>query len=454
MAGDQPSVLLVDDSEINRALLTRWFTKNDFRITTATSGQEGLDLLERESFSLVLLDVEMPGVNGLEVLMQIRETHSLQDLPVIMVTGRDQTGDHVAALRLGANDYVAKPFNLALILARVRNLLATARPAVATTARNTGPLDDSGEGETRHARGKKPASTGDPALVATVPGETTPLAVEGYEILGELGRGGMGVVYKARHVRLGRLTALKVIRPEFFTNPGAVERFYREARAVALLQHPNIVLAYDAGQAGPTHYLSMEYIEGGDLGRRVADHGRLGVGEACEFVRQAALALQHLHGRGLVHRDVKPSNLLVAGTTLKLADFGLSLLIERAGAAIADGSLTGEGRWVGSADYIAPEQCAEPHRVDARADLYSLGCTLYHLLTGRVPFPNSAVVDKILRHSFAEAEPVDRLRPEAGEAVTAIVKRLMAKRPDDRFQTSGEVAEALRPLASLAGPLP
>jgi serine/threonine-protein kinase len=300
-------------------------------------------------------------------------------------------------------------------------------------------------------------------------GDSGLLAVGPYQLLQRLGEGGMGQVFLARHVRLGRRVALKVVRKERLVKPEILGLFHREIQAAARLSHPNIVRALDAGQEGDTHYFVMEYVAGTDLGRLVRRRGFLNVAEACDYARQAALGLQHAFERGLVHRDVRPENLMLTppshggdlntsppsqggnlntsppcergdrGGVVKLLDMGLARLR-------AEGEVAGEDKVVGSADYIAPEQILDSRAVDTRADLYSLGCTLYHLLTGRVPFPGGTVKQKLRRHRRREPVPVEKLRPEVPLAVSAVIRKLMAKRPDDRFQTPAEAAEALADL--------
>jgi serine/threonine protein kinase len=203
----------------------------------------------------------------------------------------------------------------------------------------------------------------------------------------------MGTVFKARHSLMNRVVALKVIRRERLTGPQAVARFHREIRAAALLSHPNIVMALDAAQVGDGHFLVMEYVPGVDLARLLGQRGKLPAGEACDYAYQAALGLQHAHENGMVHRDIKPANLLRAdrGHVVKILDMGLARLageqmLVGAGAGAGNDQLTGTGLAMGTLDYIAPEQIDDAHSVDIRADIYSLGCTLFHLLAGRAPY--------------------------------------------------------------------
>ncbi|MBX9583644.1 MAG: serine/threonine protein kinase [Gemmataceae bacterium] len=292
------------------------------------------------------------------------------------------------------------------------------------------------------------------------PGGVAPPAdapdLPGYELLAYLGDGGMGRVYKARQVRLDRLVALKIVRPDRLARPGAVERFEREARAVAKLDHPNIVRIHDANEAGDVHFLVMEYLAGTDLSRMVDLRGPLPVAEACDYARQAALALGHAHDRGLVHRDIKPANLMVCGGVVKVLDLGLARL--RAPDSLADDdppaapgaevldTLTRDGAVMGTPDYMAPEQALNTAGADIRADLYSLGCTLYAVLTGEVVFPGGDVLDKTRRHAAEEPRPLHLVRPEVPPRLAAVVARMMAKRPADRYQTPAGVADALEPF--------
>jgi serine/threonine-protein kinase len=302
-------------------------------------------------------------------------------------------------------------------------------------------------------------------------GRATELVFDSYVILERLGEGGMGAVFKARHGKLGRVVALKVLRKDWLESETMVRRFLREIQAASQLSHPNIVRALDAGKAGGTHFFAMEYVEGRDLARLVKEErgGRpLPIDEACDYVRQAALGLQHAHEKGLVHRDIKPANLLLSlvpgpssladnqgqGTrdkgqgTIKILDMGLARVRHLAESEESVTTLTREGSVMGTPDYMAPEQTLDSHDVDIRADLYSLGCTLYFLLAARVPFPGGSLGQKIAKHQMKEAAPVESLRPEVPPAVAAVVRRLMAKRPEDRHQTPGQLAAALEDMKS------
>ena len=230
---------------------------------------------------------------------------------------------------------------------------------------------------------------------------------------------------------MDRPVALKLIRGDLLGNAALVERFRREVKSAArLASHPNIVAAYDAEQAGETHMLVMEFIEGTDLAREVDRRGPLPVGEACDYARQAALGLQHAFEEGMVHRDIKPQNLMrTTRGRIKILDFGLARFASEIG---SQGGLTAEGMVLGSADYIAPEQIHDPHAADIRADIYSLGCTLYFLLAGRPPFPGGGLIQKLLAHSEKTPRPLAEVRPEVPAELSRVVERMMAKDPSLR----------------------
>jgi serine/threonine-protein kinase len=264
-----------------------------------------------------------------------------------------------------------------------------------------------------------------------------------YLLLERLGEGGMGQVFKARDRRLGRLVALKLIRKDRLAGPDAIRRFQREVQSAAQLQHPNIVHAIDTDEIDGAQFLVMEFVEGIDLAKLVKHNGPLPVHKACDYVRQASHGLQHAYDRGLVHRDIKPANLLLAKNgVVKLLDLGLARR-ENTEENLQSTALTQEGSVLGTPDYIAPEQARNASYADIRSDLYSLGCTMFYLLTGQPPFPGGALTEKLLRHQLDPAPPVASLRPDAPQFVAAVVARLLAKRPDDRYQTPTALAAAL-----------
>ncbi len=284
-------------------------------------------------------------------------------------------------------------------------------------------------------------------------GRALPCQVGQYRLLEKLGEGGMGTVYKALHTSLRRPVALKMMRFERAGNPHTRQRFLREAAAAGRLDHPNIVRATDAAEHDGQPFLVMELLDGLDLQKVLRRCRTLGVADACELVRQAALGLQYAHERGLVHRDVKPSNLqLTAAGSVKVLDLGLARL--------GPDPLSGEDfsasePVLGTVDYIAPEQATDPRAVDTRADVYSLGCTLYALLAGEPPFNDRATLyAKMKAHAEDAPPPLVGHRPDVPAPLAALVGRLLAKSPDDRPATPGEAARELAPFAEGAALLP
>jgi serine/threonine-protein kinase len=292
-------------------------------------------------------------------------------------------------------------------------------------------------------------------------GRTNGFHLGQYRILDHLGRGGMGRVFKAEHQTMNRVVAIKVLAPHLVKTPKAQQLFQREVRAAAKLVHPNIVTAYDANQIGDRCYLVMEYVDGPNLEQLVRQQGPLPFGVACDFIRQASTGLQYAHELGMVHRDIKPANLLAqrptgnspyASCVIKILDFGLARLhtMSPDGTPTGDSIMSAENTVLGTPDYLSPEQARNLNQVDIRSDLYSLGCTLYYLLSGKVPFPGGTTLEKLVRHSTENPVPVEQLRPDASPPVAAIVRKLMAKDPRQRFQTPSELAGALAPFAAQA----
>ncbi len=288
-----------------------------------------------------------------------------------------------------------------------------------------------------------------------------------YLIKRELGRGGMGVVYLAENRLMGRDEALKVMGRQIMERPEVLERFLREIRAVAKLSHPDIVTAYHAVRLGESIVFAMEYVDGLDLSRIVKARGPLPVSIACNYVRQAALGLQHAHEHAMVHRDIKPSNLMRARQgdrdVVKVLDFGLAkveseglldgTVIDEAqmlGTLTHDGQMLGtltyDGQMLGTPDFIAPEQIRDARHADIRADIYSLGGTFYYLLTGGPPFQETSRYDTLQAHHSVEAAPLNLVRPEVPVELAALVAKMMAKEPERRFTAPAEVAEALTPF--------
>jgi serine/threonine protein kinase len=265
-----------------------------------------------------------------------------------------------------------------------------------------------------------------------------------YLILEQLGSGGMGIVYLAEHRLLHRRVALKILPVQLARDPWFLEQFYHEARAIAALQHPNIVRAHDVDREGELHFLVMEYVDGASLQTLVEKHGPLPVLRAAHYVSQAARGLQHAFQAGLVHRDVKPGNLLLDRQgTVKVSDLGLACFLrDRPEPEPKDRKA--QVQTLGTDDYLAPEQVVDSDAVDIRADVYGLGATFYFLLTGRPPFPDVELPwQKLVSHLTRRPRPIAQFRPDVPADLAAVVEKMLAKNPWERYQTPAAVAEAL-----------
>jgi serine/threonine-protein kinase len=262
-----------------------------------------------------------------------------------------------------------------------------------------------------------------------------------YKLLNHIGTGGMGSVYLAEHQVMRHRVAIKLLPSHLAAQTSYIERFHQEARAAAALAHPNIIRAFDVDQHEAFHYLVMEFVDGTDIQAIVSRSGPLDYDTAASYTRQAAEGLAFAHRGGLIHRDIKPANLLVNQEgVVKILDMGLARFTDDSQA-----SLTKEydQKMIGTVDYLAPEQALDSHKVDGRADIYSLGCTLYFMLTGDAPFPQGTIPQRLMQHQSQEPTDIRKFRPDAPETLIAICSKMMAKSLHDRFQTGDEVALAL-----------
>lgn len=279
-----------------------------------------------------------------------------------------------------------------------------------------------------------------------------------YRVIERIGIGGMGAVYKAEHRLMRRLVALKVVRPRLLSNASAVERFEREVHLAAKLSHPNIVVSYDADEAGGLHFLAMEYVEGETLDVRIEREGPSSAMQACRWIEQAANGLEHAHEQGMAHRDIKPANLMITpGGDVRILDFGLSRLVSSPASAsdavsqpVMNETETRTDMILGTPDYVAPEQIVESSRADIRSDIYSLGCTLYFLLTGKSPFHHRSLSGKLSAHQNEPFPDIREQRTDVPDALHAVLSRMTAKDPESRFQRPADVAVALQPIMEAA----
>jgi serine/threonine protein kinase len=275
------------------------------------------------------------------------------------------------------------------------------------------------------------------------------LVIGNYQVLDRLGAGGMGTVYKARHRRMKRVVALKLLSRSVAQSDKFVQRFQREVEAVAQLSHPNIVMAHDADEAEAGHFLVMEFVNGRDLAGEVQQRGPLPVAEAVDCIAQAARALEYAHAQGIIHRDIKPANLLrdISGV-VKVADLGLARFNDRFGRHEEMAALTQAGSIMGTVDFMPPEQALGLTDIDHRADIYSLGCTLYFLLTGAPPYQGPSLMAILLKHREGSIPSLRSVRSDVPANLDDLYRWMVAKKPHERPDSMSEIVRALEGLVA------
>jgi DNA-binding response OmpR family regulator len=407
------TLLVVDDDADNRDLLSRRLQREGWSTRQAASGEAALQEVRAGGVHLVLLDLLMPGMGGLEVVKALRRSHSAAELPIIMVTASSDSDDVVEALGQGANDYVTKPIDFPVAVARIQAALRTRREASAPAL----PLAEVGVGTVLGGR---------------------------YRLESRIGAGSHGAVFRARHLELDRPVAVKVLRGGTPGSGDTLNRFRREGIAACRVRHPNAVAVLDFAVAGDVAYLVMELLEGHSLDVELAAATPIGVERTVSIAVPVCEALAEAHGADIVHRDVKPANIFLhrAGerTVPKVLDFGIARIL---GQVAQRQHLTLEGWIVGTPAYMAPERF-ESGACDGKADVYGLGITLFQMLAGRLPFESAAgePVD-LARQHLAQLPPALRaLNPAVPEALEEAVMRALAKRPAKR-PTAAELAGLL-----------
>lgn len=274
-------------------------------------------------------------------------------------------------------------------------------------------------------------------------GRNTGLVLGNYVLLDEIGAGGMGKVFRAKHRRMNRIVALKVLSEAAVKSPAAVARFHREAEAAARLSHPNIVAAYDADEADGCHYLVMEFIDGCDLEEHVKRNGPMSVEDAIDALRQAARGLSYAHGQGVIHRDIKPSNLLIdSKKVVRILDMGLASQTSEDGLQLPDSSLTRltqAGTLLGTVDYMSPEQAIDAREIDATSDIYSLGCTFFYLFTKKMVYQGETPMERLIAHRESPLPKLSERCESVPEQIDVLFHQMIAKKPSDRYPS----AEAL-----------
>ncbi len=417
METEKRHILVVDDDEANRDMLGRRLERMGFAVTRATGGLEALSFLAGHPADLVVLDVMMPDPSGLQVLKTIRETPDLAHLPVILATAKFESQDVVDGLESGADDYITKPIDFPVLLARIEVLLRPRRPASSETTSTREP------------------SPGNIAVGMVVSGQ--------YRLDRELGAGGIGAVFAAHDLKLRRDVAVKVLAGSVASDPQAVARFQREAVASCRIRHPNAVTVFDfAVSPSGLPYMVMELLQGRTLEALLAAEERLPPARCAEVLVPVCHALQEVHAAGMVHRDLKPANLFLESVdgreTVKVLDFGIAKLVE---ASASEASLTLEGAILGTPAYMAPERFGTTP-VDPKADIYSLGVILFQMLEGRRPFSPAShdLVAYAMLHATAAPPPL--ACGQASPALAELVADALAKEPARR-PTAAEFARRL-----------
>ncbi len=415
MSAEDFTVLIVDDNPVNREMWSLYLASEGYRVETATDGDEALRRIAEEPVDLMLLDVMMPGRDGFEVLEELRREITPEDLPVVMTTARDKSEDVVRGFELGANDYVVKPVNLDVLLARVQSQLRSRSPV-------------------RERRS--------PDLRATsVIPEGTEL--EGrFRIEGLIGQGSCGAVYRATHLGLHRRVALKLLTSA--AGLASAERLKREGVSACRIEHPNAVEVLDLCITdGGIPFLVMELLEGHSLDRELDRDGTLTPARCVEILVPTCEVLAEAHRQEIIHRDIKPQNVFLHHSrrreVVKVLDFGIARMV---GESVLSQRLTVEGSLVGTPAYMAPERLADaPY--DGRADVYSLGIMLYEMLAGRRPFTSIDLLELIRLHVHEPPRPLSELCPDLPPGIDAIVLRALAKDPHSR-PTAEELAHDFR----------
>jgi CheY-like chemotaxis protein len=409
MSEASPLLLVVDDLAANRELMARRLERSGFRVLTAEDGPGALAILRRQEVDMVLLDIMMPGMTGLDVLREVRKTRSSVSLPVIMVTAKTDSEDVVDALSLGANDYVTKPVNYPVALARIQAHL-------------------------RMQEAARPSST---PVEPQTPAQAVPGAVLGgrYRLDSLIGGGSFGTVFRASHLELDREVAVKVLAASAGTDPEGLARFRREGMSACRVHHPNAVAVLDFGVTrGGVAYLVMELLEGHSLDRELEDGAQLTPARCSEIVAPVCTALAAAHAAGVLHRDIKPSNVFLHHTALgevpKILDFGIAKIT---GEVAIGQALTVDGSLLGTPAYMAPERFRRgPY--GPKSDVYSVGVMLYEMLAGRLPFipPSADPLALVTMQAEEDPPPLRLRRPDLPSEFEAVVLSALARDPASR----------------------
>lgn len=434
------SLLVIDDEEMNRDMLGRRLELEGFCVAYAENGRQGLDMLARQPFDLVLLDMMMPEMNGLQVLSNVRKVRPAIELPIIMVTARTESQDVVEALKLGANDYITKPIDFAIALARVEAQLTSKRSYQQLLARppHVNTLCNSDGSATLHVGSSVVSPSSRDFFEMLVASDRVRVNIGPYEADGVIGQGAMGIVVKAYDAALCRYVALKILAPGLARCPRSRQRFTLEGRFAAALRHENVVAIYGVSELDNVPYLVMEYVSGRSLQDLLDSGKRFTVDEIVRIGRQTALGLAAAHEMRLIHRDIKPANILLENTrnSVRIADFGLARALDQ------EFNISQNGLLVGTPLYMSPEQ-VDGKPLTPATDLFSLGSVLYALCTGQPPFAADSMSGILLAVAEKQPIPMGILNSQIPDWLIAVIEKLHAKNPQDRFESAAALAEYL-----------
>lgn len=411
------TVLLVDDNEFVLRPLSRYLTEEGYRVLEARTGDEAL-LKVDDCVDLVILDIMMPGLSGTEVLEQLRLSHSGAELPVVMATATNGSEQIVQAFELGANDYITKPLDFPVVLARLKMQLRSRMPRLTAQQNAADAWHEIAAGA---------------------------VLDEKYQLESKIGEGNFAEVYRAIQLKLDRPVAVKLLRAgegdrsedrSASSDPELRERFLLEGRSTCRIEHPNAVSVLDAGvTAGGLPFLVTELLRGRTLAAELKQHESLSEARCAEILLPICDVLAEAHSLGIVHRDIKPQNIYLhrsrQGEMVKVLDFGIAKLIDEA---VVQRRLTANGAGPGTPAYMAPERFSAHHVSDGSVDVYSLGVMLYKMLTGRLPFVvvNGNLIKLALKHQTEKPQSLRTFRPDILPEVEAVVLRALEKEPEDR----------------------
>lgn len=421
-------ILVCDDSRELRTLLAQQLQKLGFDCKSAIDGQDAIARAQEFLPDLIIMDINMPKLNGLAVTRKLRENPKLKHTPIILLSNFGEEGDVIAGIEAGADEYLVKPFRQGELAAKVRILLRKSSHSAKKLDETTVQGLDVKDPDTAMRRFKET-------------GQIVSREFAGFTIIDKLGQGGTAVVYRAMEPMFNKPVALKVISPFAAVKEGFLKRLQRSNEISVKLIHKHIVRTYLMGEYQGVHFMMQELVEGAPLDSYLEEgHAPMVEAEARKYIKQVASALAYLEERKLIHRDIKPGNIYCSREgEAKLGDFGLSRLAD-------DAAQTAEGYLLGTPHYISPEQANGSKDLDMRSDLYSLGATFFHLLSGRPVFEGDSLQQVVLAHLSKQPPKLKEFAPKVSEGFCAVIDKLLDNDRAMRYQHAGEVVAALDAL--------